>query len=84
MPTLVLIGARDDWTPAAPCAEWGARVGDPARLNAIVYPDAYHAFDKRNFAQGQGGVMHHLRFDAAATADADANTEAFLARWLKP
>ena len=85
VPTLVLMGAKDDWTPAAPCVAWGQRTGDPGKLNAIVYPDAYHSFDKRRYAQvpGGGGIMHEVRYDGAATADADARTEAFLARWLK-
>jgi len=45
-PLLVLIGARDDWTPAAPCVHWTERaqaLGAPMRLK--VYPDAHHGFD---------------------------------------
>jgi dienelactone hydrolase len=48
-PLLVLIGAKDDWTPAAPCVTWAERaqaLGTSMRL--IVYPDAHHGFDALN------------------------------------
>jgi dienelactone hydrolase len=48
-PLLVLIGAKDDWTPAAPCMQWTERVqalGAPMRLK--VYPEAHHGFDAPN------------------------------------
>jgi dienelactone hydrolase len=45
IPTLVLIGALDDWTPAADCsnriASWG-NDGPPVEL--VVYPGAHHGF----------------------------------------
>jgi dienelactone hydrolase len=45
-PLLVLIGAKDDWTPAAPCVqwtEWAQALG--AAMRITVYPEAYHGFD---------------------------------------
>jgi dienelactone hydrolase len=45
-PLLVLVGERDDWTGAAPCADHVRRLretGYAAKL--VVYPDAEHAFD---------------------------------------
>jgi dienelactone hydrolase len=45
-PLLVLIGASDDWTPAAPCETLAGEVaarGEPMRI--VVYPGAYHDFD---------------------------------------
>jgi dienelactone hydrolase len=48
-PLLVLIGAKDDWTPAAPCVQRTERaqaLGVPMRLK--VYPEAYHGFDAPN------------------------------------
>jgi dienelactone hydrolase len=48
-PLLVLIGAKDDWTPAAPCVQWTERaqaLGAPMRIK--VYPDAHHGFDAPN------------------------------------
>lgn len=37
----MLVGEKDDWTPAAPCIALGKAVG--ARVT--VYPDSYHDFD---------------------------------------
>jgi len=47
VPTLILIGSVDDWTPAAACEQMvaGAR-GRSARVEIIVYPDAHHEFDR--------------------------------------
>lgn len=85
IPTLVLVGEKDDWTPAPPCQKWAERVGDPNRLDVVVYPGATHRFDYINAtdAVGQRQVVHHNRYDAAASADANGRAEAFLARWLK-
>ena len=46
LPTLILIGEKDDWTPAGPCEQMvaGAR-GRTARATIHVYPGAYHDFD---------------------------------------
>lgn len=46
MPTLVLAGERDDWTPSAPCERKAARArasGHDVRI--VVLPGAHHAFD---------------------------------------
>ncbi len=45
-PLLLLIGASDDWTPAAPCKSLTDSVaarGEPMRI--VLYPDSYHDFD---------------------------------------
>lgn len=46
VPTLILIGAADDWTPARACEAMieGAR-GRSAKVDVITYPGAHHAFD---------------------------------------
>lgn len=46
VPTLVLIGRADDWTPAKTCEQMvtGAR-GRSAQVSIITYPGAHHAFD---------------------------------------
>ena len=46
-PLLVLVGASDDWTPAAPCVSWEQKL-QPAPLTVRVYPDSYHDFDSPN------------------------------------
>jgi dienelactone hydrolase len=46
IPTLILIGELDDWTPARNCEQWmGLRDGKGAPVKLVVYPGAYHAFD---------------------------------------
>jgi dienelactone hydrolase len=45
-PLHVLIGESDDWTPAPPCVELGARAkAVNAPVEVVVYPGAYHDFD---------------------------------------
>ena len=84
-PTLVFSGDKDDWTPAAACVAWSQRVHDAAQLRVVVYPNTYHSFDKPRTRDvpGRGYKMHHLEYNAAATEDASAQTEAFLTKWLK-
>jgi len=49
VPTLILVGAADDWKPAGLCQQMvaGAR-GRSARAEIVVYPGAYHGFDRAN------------------------------------
>lgn len=88
-PLLVLIGASDDWTPAAPCrelADQAKAVGDPVSL--VAYPGAYHDFDAPDlplhtvsglaFTAAGGGVAH-TGTNPAARADAIRRVAAFLA-----
>ena len=45
-PLLILIGEKDDWTPAEPCqklTEAAQKAGYPVAIK--VYPGAYHSFD---------------------------------------
>jgi dienelactone hydrolase len=45
-PLLILVGDKDDWTPAEPCrrlAERSREAGFPVTLK--IYPGAHHAFD---------------------------------------
>jgi dienelactone hydrolase len=48
-PLLILIGEKDDWTPAEPCrklTDAAQRAGYPVAIK--VYPEAYHSFDSSN------------------------------------
>src|SRR6266508_508444 len=48
-PLLILIGEKDDWTPAEPCrklAEAAQRAGYPVTIK--IYPGAHHSFDSHS------------------------------------
>ncbi len=40
---MILVGANDDWTPAAPCRDLATRF--PEQIRLIVYPHSWHDFD---------------------------------------
>jgi dienelactone hydrolase len=47
VPTLILIGSADDWTPAAACQQMVAGAHErSARVQIVVYPGAHHEFDR--------------------------------------
>jgi dienelactone hydrolase len=63
IPTLILIGSADDWTPAGVCQQMVAGAhGRSARVEIIVYPGAPHEFDRAN-------MPIRLRTGLAFTAD---------------
>jgi dienelactone hydrolase len=93
-PLLVLIGAADDWTPAAACVRMiEAMRARGAEASIVVYPGAYHYFD----VEGQrlevltdvenqvkpSGHGATVSYQAAAAADSHRQVEAFLARHLR-
>jgi len=48
-PLLILIGDKDDWTPAEPCRRLvAASQAAGAPVSIKVYPDAHHSFDSAN------------------------------------
>jgi dienelactone hydrolase len=85
MPTLILIGASDDWTPASECQRMmDRRAGAGAPVDLVVYPGAYHGFDAPVLQPGLMIFGHWLAYNAEADAKARAATKAFLAAQLKP
>jgi dienelactone hydrolase len=93
-PLYVLVGALDDWTPAAPCTalvERARAAGAPIAIK--VYPDAHHAFDApstpiryrpevKNHNKQDGDSGATVGTDPAARADAIAEVARFLAAEL--
>jgi dienelactone hydrolase len=76
VPTLILIGERDDWTLAGECRnmvdgrdDWGIsrRKGEGVPVRLVVYPDAFHAFDTPGLRAPVEYFGHHLEFNEAAT-----------------
>ncbi len=79
-PTLILIGALDDWTPAAACQKMIARrSGEGAPLRLVVYPGAHHAFNAESLSDKPLTYFgHHLEYNEAADRAAWAETVAAL------
>jgi dienelactone hydrolase len=80
-PVLILIGAKDDWTPAATCEQLRARqeAQAPGRVRLNVYPGATHSFDF-NAPPRRNQYGHYLAYDPDpdATRDAARRVETFL------
>jgi dienelactone hydrolase len=83
IPTLILIGALDDWTPADNCERWmRLRADRGAPVELAVYPGAYHAFDIPTLRDGRRYFGHWLKYDADAARRANAEMHDFLAKHL--
>ena len=83
IPTIILIGELDDWTPARDCErwmKWRAGKGAPAKL--VTYPGVYHAFDAPNLGDGRHLFGHWLKYDADAAQRSQLEVRNFLATEL--
>jgi dienelactone hydrolase len=90
VPTLVLVGAADDWGPASACEQMVASArGRSAQAQIVVYPGAYAEFDHPNKPVSQvtglafsadGSGRAHLGTNPAARADALRRVPEWLAR----
>lgn len=78
IPTLILVGARDDVTPAADCAGLVSRQA-PGMAKLVVYPGAAHAFDLPEFGAGTKVMGMTLAYDRNAASRSWAELRAFLA-----
>jgi dienelactone hydrolase len=88
VPTLLLIGAKDDVSSPPACRQMidGAR-GRSALARIVVYPGAYHDFDRANLPLHATGVSDaatpergHLGTDTEARADSQKRVAEWLAR----
>ncbi|HKO69984.1 MAG TPA: dienelactone hydrolase family protein [Bradyrhizobium sp.] len=83
LPTIILIGELDDWTPAIDCERWMAlRAANGAPVKLVVYPGAYHAFDVPTLRAGIRLFGHWLKYDADAAARSISEMHDFLASQL--
>jgi dienelactone hydrolase len=92
-PVLILIGEKDDWTPAEPCrqlTETAQRAGYPVTIK--IYPGAHHSFDShnpvryveaRNNPSSPTGRGATTGGDPGAWADSIREVAAFFGRYLK-
>ena len=83
IPTLILVGALDEWTPAADCSDkidaWGTD-GPPVEL--VVYPGVHHSFYYPELQGGRKIFGHWLEYNKEAAADATRRMREFLERHL--
>jgi dienelactone hydrolase len=93
VPTLILIGELDDWTPASECRnmvdgkdDWGIsrHKGEGAPVKLVVYPGAYHAFDAASLQAPIQFFGHHLEFNQPATDRSIAAVHDFLDATIGP
>jgi len=87
VPLLILIGDKDDWTPADRCRRLqAAGFSQPGLVDAVYYPNAYHSFDRRAVDRTitvADGKRYRLAYDPVAGPDAEARTRAFFAKHLR-
>lgn len=84
IPTLVLIGELDDWSPIKPCEWWmQRRNGRGAPVKLVVYPEAFHGFDNPGIRNGMDFTFGHwLKYDPEAAALSEGEMRDFLANRL--
>jgi dienelactone hydrolase len=87
VPTLILIGENDDWTPAQDCRDMVAgrstlgmsRDGPEARMVRLtVYPNATHGFDATGLQPGRKLFGHWMEYNGDATERATQELHTFL------
>jgi dienelactone hydrolase len=83
-PLLVLIGASDDWTPAARCSTMANHLSraSAAGVELKIFPGAAHAYDFPLPAR-TNRLGHFMTYDAAATEASWQAIDAFLAVHVK-
>jgi dienelactone hydrolase len=83
IPTLILIGALDDWTPAADCSEkivaWRT---DGVPIEQVVYPNVHHSFYYPELQPGRTIFGHWLEYNEEAATNATRRMREFLKRHL--
>jgi dienelactone hydrolase/ketosteroid isomerase-like protein len=77
VPTIILVGQSDDWTPARLCED----IVDKTNVEITVYPKAFHAFAAPGLDMMYLG--HRLAYDAEATNDAQRRALALIESLIK-
>jgi dienelactone hydrolase len=78
VPVLVMIGEKDDWTPAAKCQAVTGKID----FEVVVYPGDTHAFTVP-FQKPVDVLGHHLVYDEKAMQDAQQRADTFIAARMK-
>jgi dienelactone hydrolase len=83
IPTLILIGALDEWTPAADCSQkidaWGT---DGVSIEQVVYPSVHHSFYYPELQPGRTIFGRWAEYNEEAATDATRRMREFLKRHL--
>jgi dienelactone hydrolase len=83
IPTLIFVGALDDWTPAVDCsnkiASWD---NDGPPIELVVYPGAHHGFYYPHLQPGRTMFGHWVEYNGEAADNANQQLQKFLDRHL--
>jgi dienelactone hydrolase len=83
IPTLILIGALDEWTPAADCPEKiDAWRSDGVPIELVVYPSTHHSFYYPELQPGRKIFGRWAEYNEEAATDASRRMREFLNRHL--
>jgi dienelactone hydrolase len=83
VPTLILSGDRDNWSPAERCRKRIAGVGDDAPpIEFNLYKGVYHNFDAPEFATGRRVLGHIEKYNPDAAAKSIRSVHIFLRKSL--
>ncbi len=83
VPTLILIGDVDDWSPAERCRQRVSHIsgkGPPIELD--IYPGAYHDFDSPYVRVAKTAFGHREEYNAPAAVQSFIRVKAFLHEYL--
>ncbi|TLX13026.1 dienelactone hydrolase family protein [Rhizobium sp. MHM7A] len=84
VPTLILIGERDNWSRAERCQKSLSRLRDDAPpVELDVYKGIYHNFDAPEFTAGRRVLGHIEKYDPDAAAKSIRSVYAFLRKYLQ-
>lgn len=81
VPSLILIGSVDDWSPAKDCERLVAR-HKGATVKLVIYPGAAHGFDNPANADGKQEYGHLSKYDSDAAEKSAATVDTFLRAML--
>jgi dienelactone hydrolase len=82
IPTLILIGDKDDWTLASRCEDIAKRDAGK-RLRLTLFPGVYHSFNFPVFKEARQIYGHWSKFDEAAAEKAARDLRKFLSTELR-
>lgn len=85
-PLLILIGDKDDWTPAKSCTAMMPPEQTGPEVTLQIFPGAYHAYDtigKPHQVSGSRGSSHHLEHNPPAEIASIDLVKEFLGKHLQ-